>query len=196
MLHNGICSLPLAFPVWQASYCWLESFPLQSVSKLKLPIRKLKMWVQVFSFLKMGPPPASTRCRKFSIHKLENCLTLVKGAVKQPDQRLGRQLVCNRGEETHTLQTQAYIFIYIYRQKILAFILRTSITNTQLLYHPTGSSEGSRRAKNTAQRQERKGENQGIQIISSGRRWRPDPRRNQKEAQSREGSEDSATCLK
>lgn len=39
-LQNGICSLPLVFAIWQASPHWLESFPLQSVSKLESPIRK------------------------------------------------------------------------------------------------------------------------------------------------------------
>lgn len=40
-LQNGICSLPFVFPIWQASPCWLENFPLQSASKLELPVRKL-----------------------------------------------------------------------------------------------------------------------------------------------------------
>lgn len=41
MSQHGICPLPLDFPIWQTSPCWLESFPLQSVSKLDVSIREL-----------------------------------------------------------------------------------------------------------------------------------------------------------
>ena len=72
MLQRGISSLPLVFPVRQASPCWLESFPLQSVSKHDLPIRKLPrpedVRPSIFSS-QNGPSTSQQRMLKiFSLH--------------------------------------------------------------------------------------------------------------------------------
>ena len=65
----GICSLPLVFPIWRASPCWLEGFALRSVSKLDLPHQEAATawgcYVQVSSVLQMGPHQLAQGAKKF-----------------------------------------------------------------------------------------------------------------------------------